>query len=107
MLLAQASSAVNEGLGHAGQAAGYNTSLTITEIVVNIINVILSLTGIAFVGLLIYAGILYLMAGGAEDNVKKAKRLISSSIIGIIIIVASYAIAQYVFQALGAITPAA
>lgn len=104
MLLAQASSAVEEGLGQAGEAAGYTTNLELTTIVANIINVILGLTGMAFVIILVYAGILYLTAAGEEGNVKKAKGLIKNSVLGIIIIVSAYAIATYVFTALTAVT---
>lgn len=104
MILAQASSSVEEGLGQAGQAAGYTTNLELTTIVANIINVILGLTGMAFVIILVYAGILYLTAAGEEGNVKKAKGLIKNSVLGIIIIVSAYAIANYVFTALTAVT---
>ncbi|OGL94723.1 hypothetical protein A2348_02275 [Candidatus Uhrbacteria bacterium RIFOXYB12_FULL_58_10] len=103
-LLADATSTVQEGLGVAGDKAGYTTNLELTTIVANIINVILGLTGIAFVGILVYAGILYLTAAGEEANVKKAKKLLSNSVIGIIIIVSAYAIANYVFAALASIT---
>lgn len=102
-LLASASSdSVLNGLSAAAGAngAGYTENLPVTTIVGNMINVILSLSGILFVCLLVYAGILYLTAAGDDANVKKAKKLISSSIIGIIIIVASYAITSYVFNAL-------
>ena len=104
MILAQASSSVEEGLGEAGLAAGYTTNLELTTIVANIISVVLGLTGIAFVVILVYAGILYLTAAGEEANVKKAKGLITNSVIGIIIIVSAYAIASYVFTALTAVT---
>lgn len=104
MLLAQASGAVEEGLGQAGQAAGYTTNLELTTIVANMINVILGLTGMAFVIILVYAGILYLTAQGEAKNVDKAKKLISGAVIGIIIIVSAYAIANYVFTALTRVT---
>lgn len=104
ILLAQASTDVLSGLGTAGYAAGYTTATPLTTIVANIINVVLGLTGIAFVILLVYAGILYLTAQGEEGNVKKAKKLISGAVIGIIIIVSAYAIANYLFVALAAAT---
>ncbi len=100
MILAQASSAVEEGLGVAGEAAEYTTNLELTTIVANIIDVILGLTGMAFVIILVYAGILYLTAAGEDKNIIKAKKLISSSILGIIIIIAAYAIARTIFAAL-------
>lgn len=104
MILAKVSTAVEEGLGTAGEAAEYTTNLELTTIVANIINVVLGLTGIAFVALLVYAGFLYLTAAGEDKNVAKAKKLISSSVLGIIIIVFAYALASYVFAALKTVT---
>jgi hypothetical protein len=45
-------------------------------------------------------------AGGNEDNVKKAKRLLSQSIIGLIIIVTAYAISTFVISQLVVATTA-
>lgn len=103
-LIAAASDTVAEGLGVAGEQAGYTTNLELTSIVANIINAVLGLTGIVFVILVVYAGFLYLTAAGSEENVKKAKKLLTNSVIGIILIVAAYAIAKYVFAALTTVT---
>jgi len=43
-----------------------------------------------------YAGFLYLTAAGDEEKVKKAKNLIVSAVIGMILILSSYAIASFV-----------
>lgn len=105
---ATASSTSLSGLGVAGAAAGFTADAPpITNIIAGLINVVLGLTGIVFLVLLVYAGVLYLTAGGAEDNVKKAKKLIANAIIGIILIVAAYAITSYVFTLIvsGTTTP--
>lgn len=103
-LLAQASSTTLTGLGTAGSAAGYTAGTPIATIIGSLINVILGLSGLVFVILLVYAGILYLTSQGEEGNVKKAKKLITSAVLGIIIIIASYALAQYIFSALIQVT---
>ena len=51
--------------------------------------------------MLIYSGVLYLTAGGEKTKIEKAKSLITTSVIGIIIIVAAYAIANFVIDAIG------
>lgn len=102
-ILAQATS-VTSGLSVAGNQAGYNSNLPLTTLIANVIQVILGLTGMACVILLVYAGILYLTAQGEDANVKKAKKLISGTIIGILIIVAAWALTRYVFTALVGIT---
>ena len=81
-------------------AAGYGAVVPVSTVVGNMISVILGISGILFLCLMVYAGILYLTANGEEAGVKKAKKLITSSIIGIIIIMASYALTAYVVAAL-------
>ena len=80
------------------------TSLDVTgdlpTLVGAIINVLLSVLGIVFVLLVVYAGFLYLTSQGETKNVEKAKKLLTQSIIGLIIIVAAYAISSYVIGAL-------
>lgn len=73
----------------------------------NIINVLLGTLGIVFVGLVIYAGILYMTASGDNDKVKKAKTLLTQAVIGMIIIVAAYSISAFVIGQLVGITSGA
>ena len=87
--------AANAGLTNAG---------SLPQIIGNAISVILGLLGIVFVVLVVYAGFLYLTSAGAEDNVKKAKKLLTQAIIGLIIIVSAYAISGYVIAALATIS---
>ena len=65
-----------------------------------LINVLLGVLGIVFVILVVYAGFLYLTSQGEEGNVKKAKKLLTQAVIGLIIIIAAYAISSYVISAL-------
>ena len=76
------------------------TTNTLPELIGNIIKVLLSVLGIIFVVLIVYAGFLYLTAGGEDEKVKKAKKLLTQSVIGLIIIVAAYAISAFVIEAL-------
>ncbi|NBS41459.1 hypothetical protein EBS80_02260 [bacterium] len=103
-LLAQASTSTSTGLGTAAAAAGYSSGPPIAMIIGNAISVVLGICGMLFVILLVYAGVLYLTSQGEEGNVKKAKKLITSAVLGIIIIVAAYAITRYLFQALIQVT---
>ena len=76
------------------------TSNTLPELIGNVIQVLLSVLGIIFVVLVVYAGFLYLTSMGDPDKVKKAKNLLTQSIIGLVIIVAAYAVAAFVIDAL-------
>lgn len=98
--LAQLSEAQTD-LTAVGTAIGTDaTTSTLPELIGNIIAVLLSVLGIIFVVLVVYAGFLYLTAMGEGEKVKKAKTLLTQSIIGLIIIVAAYAIASFVIDAL-------
>ena len=68
------------------------------DIAVNIINVALGIFGIVFVGLLIYGGWLYMSAAGNQDRVEQGVKTIRWAIIGILIVIASYAISVFVAQ---------
>lgn len=60
-----------------------------------IISQFLIFLGVIAVFVLIYAGIQYVTAGGESEKAEKAKKTIMGAVIGIIIIVASYAIYNY------------
>lgn len=94
--LNQATTEFLGGVDTAGRTAGLTTTASPGALVGNTINAILGVVGIVFVIVLIYAGILYLTAGGAEEKVAQAKRMISAALIGIVIIVAAYAISTFV-----------
>lgn len=72
-------------------------SNNVETVVAGIIKVFLGLLGIIFVILIILAGFNWMTAGGDEAKIEKAKKLMSRAIIGLIIIVAAYAITKFVF----------
>ena len=66
-----------------------------------IVNVALSLLGIVFFALMLYAGITWMKAMGSSEDVTKAKEIMQAAIIGLIIVGAAYAITSFVFSSLG------
>ena len=87
----------NSGLVSTGVSAGYSQTAASPEIIVGrIIMIILGFLGVAFLAFMIYAGIVWMTAQGNEQKVEKAKNMITESIVGIIIVVAAYAIAYFV-----------
>lgn len=89
------------GLTETASSAGYGESLpTLTNIIAGIINAFLGIIGIVLVILLIYGGVMWMTASGSPDQLKKAKAIIVNAVVGLIIVVAAYAIALYVTQAL-------
>lgn len=60
-----------------------------------VIGLILSFVGVLFLGLMIYAGISWMMANGNEQTVATAKAMIVNASIGIAIVFAAYAITSF------------
>jgi len=72
----------------------------IPEIVVGVLNVVLGFLGLFFVILLTYSGFLWMTAAGDEKKVRTAQQYLSYGIIGILIIIAAWAIANFVITAI-------
>ena len=72
-----------------------------TQIVVRLINVALSFLGIIFVVIVIYTGFLFLFSFGKEERLAQAKRAFLNALIGLIIIISSYSIVQFILEAFG------
>jgi lysylphosphatidylglycerol synthetase-like protein (DUF2156 family) len=60
-----------------------------------VISLVLSFVGVIFLGLMIYAGIMWMTSSGNQEAVTKAKDLITNAIIGIVIVFAAYAITAF------------
>jgi len=82
------------------EAAGFGEPKSIAEIVGGLIGVFLSMLGIIFLCLVIYGGFLWMISGGNESKVLKAKETLTSAIIGLLIILSAYAITTFVMNAL-------
>jgi len=73
---------------------------SVQDIIAYVINSVLGLLGVIFLVLIIYAGFLWMTATGNDEQVTKAKNILTRSIIGVIIIVAAYAISFFVLNAI-------
>ncbi len=69
-----------------------------------LINVFLGVLGIIFLVLIIYAGFLWMTAAGNEGQVEKAKNIMVTSVIGLVILLSAYAISSFVIDQLTAAT---
>lgn len=72
--------------------------------IVTIINALLGLLAVIAVSLIIYAGFSYMFSGGDPEKMKKARGVIATSVIGLVIIMSGYAIANFAFTALNQAT---
>lgn len=97
------SSAQGDALGKlkdiGGKAYGVGaTTQSPAQIVGNLIKIALSVVGLIFLILMIYGGYLWMTARGKEERVTKAKETLEAAVIGIIIVLAAYAITYFVIS---------
>ena len=86
-------------------AEGYDPTLTqqtsLRDFVVNAVNFVLGFLGLVAVVMVIYGGFMYVVAGGAEEQTTKGKKTIMYAMIGIVIIIVSFALVNTVIQGVG------
>ena len=64
--------------------------------VVNIVQWILGFLGLIAVIFILYGGFIWMTAGGNEEKVSKAKKIISAAVIGLIVVLLAWAIVIFV-----------
>ena len=69
------------------------------QLALTVVNFFLTFLGLIAVVMIIYGGFLYVSAAGKEDKIEQAKKIIMYSVIGIIIILLSFAIVNTVLGA--------
>jgi len=70
------------------------------DTIASIINVAMGLLGTIAVVIILYGGFKWMTSGGDQSKVDDARKLIINGVIGLVIILTSYAIAQFVITAL-------
>lgn len=88
-------------------AAPSDQKVPLPELVANIIQVVLGIVGLIFIGLIIYGGYLWGTARGSEERVTTGRRLIFEATIGVIIILGAYFLTAFIVQqiAIATLTP--
>ena len=97
-----AKTAVEQATGLLQKSAGVTESTVAGPgaIVGTLINSAVGLLGVVSIVLLVYGGGMWLTAAGSPDKVGKAKKVIISTVIGIIIVGLAYAITTFVLSQL-------
>jgi hypothetical protein len=105
-VFAQNTSAGEEGIVNRLQTVAGKGGYTISEksdltsVAGLIIQAVLGLLGIIFIILMIYAGYTWMVASGNEQQVSKAKNMLQTSVIGLVIVLSSWAIWTFIFESL-------
>jgi hypothetical protein len=109
---AQGYNVEDTGLTKAAQAAKYNINLEcihdaggcLPQLMGDVVNALLGVFGALFLVLMVYGGVQYMIAGGSPDKVKAATSTLRNAIIGMVIVVSSWAITSFVLDVLTAAT---
>jgi len=91
---------INNQTQTVGEAGGYEagTDNSALYLVQTVISVFLGVIGVLLLVYLLYAGYNWMTAQGEEEKVTKAKDTIKRAIVGMIIIIAAYAISTFVMS---------
>lgn len=71
----------------------------ISGVVGRVVGYVLGIIGIILVVLIIYGGVLYTVSEGNPEQVEKAKKVLTYSIIGVVIIALSFVLSNYIIKA--------
>ncbi len=80
------------------------TGLVATDpriIIANVIKIFLGFLGLISVILVMYAGFLWMTAGGDATKIEQSKNIMKNALIGLLIILSAYAIVSFIFRLLG------
>jgi hypothetical protein len=72
--------------------------------IARIIRVAMGLIGIVMVVLIIYGGFLWMTAGGNDDQIGTAKKIITAAVIGLAIVLSAWALTNFIIDQLVAAT---
>lgn len=81
------------------KTAGLST-FTLGQVITVVIKGALSLLGIIFLIIIVFAGYRWMTASGNEESITKSKDMIKRAIIGLVIVLLAYAITYFVFNQL-------
>ncbi len=82
---------------------GLNNSLSSGDprtIVGRIINLALTFLGVIAVVIILIGGFKWMTAGGNEDKVSEAKKLLGAGVIGLVIVLAAWALATFIINSI-------
>lgn len=94
-------SSFNQGLKSTGQDLGYDveeSSSALPQKVGKVLSISTAFLGVIFLGLMIYAGFIWMMARGNEQEVAKAKNMITYAAVGLIVILSAYAAVNLLYD---------
>jgi uncharacterized BrkB/YihY/UPF0761 family membrane protein len=87
---------INPGFDVIEKPLGMSTK-DVRIVIADLIHQAMGLLGIVFVVIILYGGFTWMISMGDEEKVKKAKDTLVSGIIGIVLILTSFSIVNFIF----------
>lgn len=81
-----------------------NPGATASQLIGGVVNRILQFLGAIFLVLTIYGGFLWMTAGGNDEQVGNAKKIIVAAVVGLALVLAAYAVSWFIVTKIGAVT---
>lgn len=90
-------------LGAGSDANGIGNNLALGNkspiaTVTSLINTAMIFLGVIAVGIILLAGFKWMTAGGGEEKITEAKKLMAAGVVGIVIILSAWGIAQFILS---------
>jgi len=101
-VIVQARGNLWEDIGLGGMQQPFDSGVGLMGVIATVISIAFALAGIVAVVFLIIGGFNYVTAGGNPEQIEMAKSRIMNSIIGLVIILVSYLIVQFIMIQVGA-----
>ena len=96
---------ITNSFGYAqGIGGGAFGTADLRDTIVSLINVLLGFLGIIAVIIILWGGFQWMTAAGNEEKVSSARTTIIAGVIGLAIIIASFAISRFVIQSFSSAT---
>ncbi|MFA5050808.1 MAG: hypothetical protein WC499_01710 [Patescibacteria group bacterium] len=87
-------------LNQTGKQANLKSNTDLPSAMGRIVKIILNFSGLILAILLIAGGVMWMISGGDEKKITQAKALMLSAVVGLVIIVLSYAITIFIINSL-------
>jgi len=93
-VLSQSVLAQSDGLGlnEFGNETNLGTEVNLIGLIARIINIILGFLGVVAIGLILYAGWIWMTSRGDAQKIAKAKKIMAGGVIGLAIVLSAFAI---------------
>ena len=86
-----------------GATLGLGT-VDLQKAALNIIRWVLGLLGLVGVVMVMYGGFTWMTAGGNEEKIEKAKKIITAAVIGMVIVILSWSVVTFALGVLSNVT---